>query len=86
MRLGRVAPKTNCEIRQYRLRLGLTQAELAARVGIRAETISQWERGQSCPAARPLLQLAKALGTLAEALYPDFYRPTAPDEVIPATQ
>ena len=74
MRLVSSTPKTRTEIRRYRLQLGLTQAQLAQQLGIRAETISQWERGITCPAAQPLLRLAKTLGTLAEALYPDYYR------------
>ena len=74
MRLVTSTPRTRTEIRQYRLRLGLTQVELARQLGIRAETISQWERGVTCPSAQQLLRLAKTLGTLAEALYPEYYR------------
>ncbi len=74
-RLRRTSPKAPNTIRKYRLQLGLTQRELAAQLKIRAATISEWERGLTCPSARPLLLLAKKLNTLAEALYPHFYSP-----------
>jgi len=60
-------------IRKYRLGLGLTQREVAALLGMRASTVSVWERGLTCPSAAQLLRLAKILNTLAEALYPQFY-------------
>ncbi|MEO7867226.1 MAG: helix-turn-helix transcriptional regulator [Candidatus Eisenbacteria bacterium] len=72
-RFHRVAPKVPNTIRKYRLQLSLTQRELATLLGIRPSTISQWERGLTCPSARLLLRLAKALSTLAESLYPQFY-------------
>jgi DNA-binding XRE family transcriptional regulator len=42
-----------------RIRLRLTQTELAKKVGVTSQSISQWETGQSaCPAKR-LIALAK---------------------------
>lgn len=73
-RLRRVRPKVNNEIRRYRLQLGITQRELARRLGVRLSTFSSWERGMTCPSAAMLLRLAKLLCTLAEGLYPEFYR------------
>jgi transcriptional regulator with XRE-family HTH domain len=72
-RLRRVPPKLVNEIRTYRLRMGLTQLEVARRLGIRLATFSSWERGLTCPTGLMLLRLAKVLSTLAEALYPQFY-------------
>lgn len=74
-RFPRVPPKTPNEIRAYRLRLNLTQRDVAALLGIRPSTVSTWERGLACPTGPALLRLAKALNTLAEALYPQFYLP-----------
>lgn len=73
-RFTRVPPKVPNTIRKYRLQLGLTQREVAELVGTQASTVSGWERGLSCPAGALLLRLAKVLNTLAEALYPQFYR------------
>jgi transcriptional regulator with XRE-family HTH domain len=46
------------EIKQQRLFLNLTQAELAAKLGVSALTVSRWERGEVSPDAPPMLQLA----------------------------
>src|SRR6185295_6583509 len=69
-RLRRIRPKVHNEIRRYRLQLGITQRELARQVGVRLSTVSDWERGITCPSAPMLLRLAKLLSTLAEGLYP----------------
>jgi len=69
------AAKNPNAIRQYRLRLGLTQREVADLLSIRPTTVSAWERGLTCPSAALVLRLAKVLNTLAEALYPQFYVP-----------
>lgn len=72
-RFDREVTRAANTIRRYRLQLGLTQGDVARVIGIRPATLSQWERGVSCPSVENLLRLAKALGTLAEALYPQFY-------------
>lgn len=36
-------------VRALRARLGLTQAELAERLGTRQQTVSEWETGASTP-------------------------------------
>ena len=60
-------------IRSYRLKAGLSQAGLGRLVGIGTNTVSAWERGLTCPVAPCLMKLAKTLGTLSEAFYPEFY-------------
>ena len=72
-RFSRIPSKVPNTIRNYRLALGLTQREVAGLVGIRPATVSEWERGLTCPSVALLLRLAKVLNTLAEALYPQFY-------------
>ena len=72
-RLRRIRPKVANEIRRYRLQLGVTQRELARRLGVRLSTFSSWERGITCPSVPMVFKLAKLLNTLAEGLYPDFY-------------
>lgn len=74
-RLHCLPAKTPNVIRQYRLRLGLTQREVAGLLAVRPTTVSAWERGLTCPSAALVLRLAKVLNTLAEALYPQFYVP-----------
>jgi transcriptional regulator with XRE-family HTH domain len=54
-------------IRAARLAAGLTQAELAARLGTYQPAVSSWERGL-IPRAPRLAQIAEALGVTIEAL------------------
>jgi transcriptional regulator with XRE-family HTH domain len=83
-RLSRLRPRFANEIRRYRLQVGLTQTEVARGLGVRASTLSSWERGQTCPAGPTLLRLAKVLNTLAEALYPQFYLLRKDSAVLPS--
>lgn len=39
-------------IRMARAWAGVTQAELARRVGVRAETVSSWEKGKTEPSGK----------------------------------
>ena len=36
---------TPADLQQYRAKLGLSQAELSARLGLHTITVSKWERG-----------------------------------------
>jgi transcriptional regulator with XRE-family HTH domain len=67
-------------IREYRLKAGLSQRDLAGQLDLDPDTVSLWERGQSSPNATHLLHMAKTLGTLAESLYMDLYSPDRPRE------
>lgn len=55
-------------IRQHREAVGLTQAELARRVGVQSTQVSRWERGTATPSARHVRRLARALGVNPDAL------------------
>ncbi len=70
-RLRRIRPKVRNEIRRYRLQLGITQRELARRVGVRLSTLSSWERGVTWPTKQLLLDLAIGLSTTVEGLFPE---------------
>ena len=49
------------KIREYRKAVGLTQKELAARVGIMAHTVSMYETGSRVPKTDILAKIATAL-------------------------
>ena len=53
---------TGNTIRQLREGRGLTQAELAERIGVSSKTISKWETGKGLPDISVLQPLAQALG------------------------
>jgi transcriptional regulator with XRE-family HTH domain len=45
---------------------GLTQEELADRMGTKQEVVARWEGGRVLPSTRTLSRLAKATGTVLE--------------------
>lgn len=79
-RLRRVPPKVCNEIRRYRLQLGLTQRQVAKRLGIRLSTFSAWERGMTCPSLKMAARLGRALEVMAPGLYPRMF--FGPDETV----
>ena len=46
-------------VKQYRARLGLTQVELSARLGVSFATVNRWENGQTKPAPLSWQQLLR---------------------------
>ena len=60
--------KIGKRIRQLRIRNGLTQAELAERLGIQQSAIAHWEAGNTRPSTERLAQLAGALGTTVDRI------------------
>jgi predicted transcriptional regulator len=50
------------ELLKARLRSGLSQAELAARMGTSQSTIARLESGQTLPSTKTLLRYAEATG------------------------
>lgn len=55
-------------IRHHRKRLGLTQLELAERVGVSVQAISKWETNTGLPDIAIVVPLARALGTTTDEL------------------
>lgn len=56
------------KIKALRKKKGLTQEELAKRLGIGRTTVTLWERGDNRPNIDLLMPLAKALGVKADYL------------------
>ncbi len=70
-------------IREKRMENGMTQKELAARLGVSVQAVSQWERGTAMPAPRRFVQMAAVLGTECGELMgvpPDDRPRPAPEE------
>ena len=55
-------------IAELRKAKGMTQLELAERMGVTDKAVSKWERDLSCPDINSLPTLAEALGTSVDAL------------------
>ena len=47
---------------------GLTQKDLAEKVGVTAQAVSKWERGSSCPDISILDEIACAIGVSVSEL------------------
>lgn len=56
-------------VRDHRLRVGLTQEELAQRIGVTRQTVLSIEKGNYTPSVALALRLAGVLGTKVEALF-----------------
>lgn len=56
-------------IKEFRARYGLTQEDLARKVGVRRETIVFLEKGRYNPSLRLAHDVAKALKTSIEELF-----------------
>lgn len=55
-------------ISEYRQNKGMTQEELAARIGVTHQALSKWERGQSLPDLSLLADLCHIMGCSADYL------------------
>ena len=64
-----VAERLANRIKEKRAELGLTQAELAERVGVTRKTVNTVENGVFVPSALLALKLAKALSVPVEELF-----------------
>jgi putative transcriptional regulator len=56
-------------LKERRTQLGLTQAELAEKVGVTRKTVNTVENGVFTPSATLAIKLAKALGLSVEQLF-----------------
>jgi len=57
------------EIKKFRTKLGITQEELAEKVGVRRETIVFLEQGKYNPSLKLALNIAKSLKTPIDELF-----------------
>lgn len=69
----RLRPRFPNSIREYRLKAGLSQGQLAKLVGLGRSAVSLWERGLRLPPLPTVFRVARELGTLVESLYYDLY-------------
>ena len=66
-------------IRQARLALHLTQAQLAEQLHVSAKAVSKWERSAGLPDASLIPALSRTLGISSEALLHGHTTTTPPD-------
>lgn len=56
------AAQVGALIRERRVARGLSQLELAGRLGVKQQSVSRWEAGESLPRAQTFVRLAEVLG------------------------
>lgn len=76
MKEGRI--RLGQEILRHRKRLGLTQEELAGRMGVSRQSVAKWETGQSSPDLDRLVLLRDVLQTGLDDLIPPVPTESAP--------
>ncbi|MBI4378687.1 MAG: helix-turn-helix domain-containing protein [Nitrospinae bacterium] len=54
------------EIKNIRESLGMTQDEFARRIGVTVTTVSRWERGDSLPKSKVVIDKIKRLKNLVD--------------------
>lgn len=57
------------KIHEYRAKLGISQEELAERVGVRRETIVHLENGRYNPSLRLAMEIAEVFGVTVEEIF-----------------
>lgn len=77
-------PVVGQKIRYFREQLGIEQKELAAKLGIIGNAISNWECGRTRPDIALLPKIAAALGVSIDELF-DMPKPLPPTEETPDT-
>ncbi len=71
--------EVGARIRAARLKVGLTQSQLAAAVGLSFQQVQKYESGANRVSASTLVRLARALNTTVIGLFPDPDTPAAVD-------
>ena len=62
-------PELKTKLREYRAKTGMTQGELADRVGVRRETVIRLEKGLYNPSLKLAMDIAKVFETSVESLF-----------------
>ena len=57
------------KLKEYRVRLGVNQANMGKLVGVSRQTISQIERGDYSPSVTLALKIAKCSGVMVEDIF-----------------
>ena len=68
----------NLKIAQVRVSIGMSQTELARRIGVSQNAVSKWERGVVRPPVDALRQLAELAGVDINYLISDGIEPVVP--------
>ena len=62
-------PEFECRLKKYRQLKELTQEQLAAKVGVRRETIMRLEKAQYNPSLKLAIDISRAVGAPIEEIF-----------------
>ena len=65
--------KASHNLKLYRIQAGLTQFELAKRLGVGERVISLWETGRSVPHIEQAMDIARILEAEPKEVFPDIF-------------
>lgn len=58
-----------CQLKKYRQQVGLTQEQLAEKVGVRRETIMRLEKAQYNPSLKLAVDISRVVGVPIEKIF-----------------
>ena len=65
--------KVNYSLKLHRIKAGLTQFELAKRLGVKERVICFWETGRSEPHIEQAVDIARVLETEPKEIFPNIF-------------
>lgn len=65
--------KVNHNLKIFRIKAGLTQLELARKLGIKERVITFWETGRSEPQIEQAVDIARVLEADAAQIFPEMF-------------
>lgn len=67
--MGDIKENISNNIVYYRKKIGLTQSQLAEKLGVKTTTVSTWERGASSPDIETLYDICKIFDVTLDEMY-----------------
>ena len=72
--LGHIDAEVGANLRQYRIRVGLSQADLGAKIGVTFQQIQKYEKGSNAIATARLPAICEALNISPNDLYGSLFK------------
>lgn len=67
--MGDIRNNISNNITFYRKKFGLTQGELASKIGVKTTSVSSWERGANSPDIETLYEICRTFGISLDEMY-----------------
>lgn len=67
-------------LKMYRMKTGMTQEDVAEKLGVSRQAVAKWERGESVPDINSCIELADIFGISVDMLVRNMQSPAKSDE------